>query len=113
MMSPTIIRHSQRERLVENFTTNNAVTRSETMRTVNTRTRGITEGVNLPVNPPVLPMLAKRVIELPPGESWLFEPKWYRFRALIFRDHDEIFIQSRDEKPLGRYFPELLDPIRS
>ena len=58
-------------------------------------------------------MLAKRVSELPSGDDWIFEPKWDGFRALIFRDHDEILIQSRDEKPLNRYFPELLDPLRS
>jgi len=58
-------------------------------------------------------MLAKRVDELPPGEDWIFEPKWDGFRALIFRDKDEILIQSRDEKPLNRYFPELLEPLRS
>jgi ATP-dependent DNA ligase len=58
-------------------------------------------------------MLAKRVDELPPGGGWIFEPKWDGFRALIFWDGDEIFIQSRDEKPLNRYFPELLDPLRS
>lgn len=58
-------------------------------------------------------MLAKRVSELPAGEDWIFEPKWDGFRALVFRDDDEILIQSRDEKPLNRYFPELLDPIRS
>jgi len=52
-------------------------------------------------------MLAKRVEELPPGDDWIFEPKWDGFRALIFRDKDEILIQSRDEKPLNRYFPEL------
>src|SRR3954462_12663758 len=69
--------------------------------------------MNLPVNPPVLPMLAKRVDQLPPGEGWIFEPKWDGFRALIFRDGDEILIQSRDEKSLNRYFPELLDPLRS
>src|SRR6266478_4571570 len=69
--------------------------------------------MNLAVNPPVLPMLAKRVGELPEGENWIFEPKWDGFRALIFRDRDEIFIQSRDAKPLNRYFPELLEPIRS
>jgi ATP-dependent DNA ligase len=71
------------------------------------------ELMNLPVNPPVPPMLAKRVGELPPGETWIFEPKWDGFRALIFRDGDEILIQSRDEKPLNRYFPELLEPLRS
>src|SRR5262245_22405252 len=69
--------------------------------------------MHLPVNPPVLPMLAKRVGELPIGGTWIFEPKWDGFRALIFRDADEILIQSRDEKPLNRYFPELLDPLRS
>jgi ATP-dependent DNA ligase len=58
-------------------------------------------------------MLSKRVAELPVGETWIFEPKWDGFRALVFRDGDEIFIQSRDEKSLNRYFPELLDPIRS
>ena len=58
-------------------------------------------------------MLAKRVSELPAGEDWIFEPKWDGFRALVFRDGDEIQIQSRDEKPLNRYFPELLEPIRS
>jgi len=69
--------------------------------------------VNLKVQPPILPMLAKRVSELPEGEEWIFEPKWDGFRALVFRDGDEILIQSRDEKPLDRYFPELLDPLRS
>ena len=58
-------------------------------------------------------MLAKRVDELPPGDDWIFEPKWDGFRALVFRDGDEIFIQSRDEKPLNRYFPELLEPLHA
>ena len=58
-------------------------------------------------------MLAKRVGELPVGGEWIFEPKWDGFRALVFRDGDEIFIQSRDAKPLNRYFPELLDPLRA
>src|SRR5689334_6801860 len=58
-------------------------------------------------------MLAKRVSELPSGGDWIFEPKWDGFRALVFRDGDEIFIQSRDEKPLNRYFPDLLAPLRS
>jgi ATP-dependent DNA ligase len=69
--------------------------------------------VDLLVNPPLLPMLAKRVGELPADGDWIFEPKWDGFRALIFRDGDEILIQSRDEKPLNRYFPELLNPLRS
>jgi ATP-dependent DNA ligase len=70
-------------------------------------------GVHLPVNPPVLPMLSKRVAELPTDGGWIFEPKWDGFRALIFRDGDEVLIQSRDEKSLNRYFPDLLEPLRS
>src|ERR1700736_3943651 len=58
-------------------------------------------------------MLAKRVDDLPAAGDWVFEPKWDGFRALVFRDRDEILIQSRDEKPLNRYFPELLEPLRS
>ncbi len=69
--------------------------------------------MNLAVNPPILPMLAKRVGELPPGDGWIFEPKWDGFRALVFRDGDEIFIQSRDEKPLNRYFPELVVALKA
>jgi ATP-dependent DNA ligase len=56
-------------------------------------------------------MLAKRADELPAAGAWIFEPKWDGFRALIFRDGDEILLQSRDEKPLNRYFPELLDAL--
>jgi ATP-dependent DNA ligase len=69
--------------------------------------------MDLPVNPPILPMLAKSVGELPVGGTWIFEPKWDGFRALVFRDGDETLIQSRDEKSLNRYFPELLEPLRS
>jgi ATP-dependent DNA ligase len=67
--------------------------------------------MHLPVTPPVLPMLAKRVEELPAGATWIFEPKWDGFRALVFRDGDEVLIQSRDGKSLNRYFPELLEPL--
>src|SRR5271166_4124820 len=56
-------------------------------------------------------MLAKRIDELPAGQSWIFEPKWDGFRALIFRDGDEILIQSRDAKSLNRYFPELIETL--
>jgi ATP-dependent DNA ligase len=69
--------------------------------------------MDLPVNPPILPMLAKLIGELPVGGTWIFEPKWDGFRALVFRDGDEILIQSRDGKSLNRYFPELLEPLRS
>ena len=69
------------------------------------------ENMQLLVNPPVLPMLAKRVGELPEGDQWIFEPKWDGFRALVFRDGDEILIQSRDDKSLNRYFPEVVDTL--
>jgi ATP-dependent DNA ligase len=69
--------------------------------------------MQLPVNPPILPMLSKRIDKLPDGENWIFEPKWDGFRTLIFRDGDEILIQSRDGKSLNRYFPELLKPIET
>jgi ATP-dependent DNA ligase len=69
--------------------------------------------MDLPVNPPILPMLSKRIGELPASGTWIFEPKWDGFRALIFRDGSEVLIQSRDRKSLNRYFPELLDPLRA
>jgi len=68
--------------------------------------------MELAVAPPLPPMLAKRVGAIPSGESWVFEPKWDGFRTLVFRDGDEITLQSRDEKPLERYFPELLEPLK-
>jgi ATP-dependent DNA ligase len=58
-------------------------------------------------------MLAKLVESLPDGEGWLYEPKWDGFRVLVFRDGDEWLMQSRDLKPLNRYFPELESPIKS
>ncbi len=69
--------------------------------------------MDLPVNPPILPMLAKRVGALPPGDQWIFEPKWDGFRTLVFRDGEELFIQSRDEKPLDRYFPDLVETLKT
>jgi ATP-dependent DNA ligase len=69
--------------------------------------------VDLPVQPPILPMLAKRMEKLPSGDGWIFEPKWDGFRALIFRDGDEVLIQSREQKSLNRYFPELIAPLKS
>jgi ATP-dependent DNA ligase len=67
--------------------------------------------VKLAVNPPVEPMLAKRVDAIPEAEGFLFEPKWDGFRALVFRDGSELFLQSRDKKSLNRYFPELVEPL--
>ena len=63
------------------------------------------------MNPPVLPMLAKRIDAIPADGNWIFEPKWDGFRTLVFRDGTEILIQSRDQKPLNRYFPELIEPL--
>lgn len=57
-------------------------------------------------------MLAKRVSDIPEGDAWLFEPKWDGFRTLVFRDGDELLLQSRDTKPFDRYFPELAAPLR-
>lgn len=67
--------------------------------------------MELPVQPPVLPMLAKRTDTIPSSGDWIFEPKWDGFRALIFRDGDELLLQSRDTKPLNRYFPELVEEL--
>jgi ATP-dependent DNA ligase len=69
--------------------------------------------MHLPFEPPLEPMLAKPVDSLPDGEGWLYEPKWDGFRAIVFRDGDEVLIQSRDLKPLDRYFPELAAPLRA
>lgn len=70
--------------------------------------------MDLPVTPPVDPMLAKAAAKVPeaPGQ-WTYEPKWDGFRAIVFRDGDEVMLQSRNGKPLGRYFPELLDALRA
>ncbi len=65
-----------------------------------------------PIEPPIEPMLAKLASELPTGDGWLFEPKWDGFRAIVFRDGDRFYIQSRDLRPLDRYFPELEADLR-
>ncbi|MBA2302258.1 MAG: ATP-dependent DNA ligase [Acidobacteria bacterium] len=62
---------------------------------------------SFPIAPPVEPMLAKVAEELPAGGTFLYEPKWDGFRAIVFRGGREVFIQSRDLRPLDRYFPEL------
>ena len=59
------------------------------------------------IPPPVPPMLAKLAEELPDGANFLYEPKWDGFRAIVFRGANDVFIQSRDLRPLDRYFPEL------
>jgi len=67
--------------------------------------------VRLPFAPPLEPMLSSAADALPEGDGWQFEPKWDGFRTLVFRDRDEIVLQSRDEKPMNRYFPELVAPL--
>src|SRR5437762_4944767 len=67
--------------------------------------------MRLPFAPPLAPMLSTAADALPAGEGWLFEPKWDGFRTLVFRDGDEILLQSRDEKSMNRYFPELEAPL--
>jgi ATP-dependent DNA ligase len=71
------------------------------------------KSVDLPIQPPMLPMLAKRVDAIPTGDAWIFEPKWDGFRAAIFRDRDELLIQSRDGKSLNRYFPEVVEALKA
>src|SRR5215217_2356050 len=67
--------------------------------------------MSLPLQPPLSPMLAKAATEIPVGDGWLFEPKWDGFRCIVFRDGDEIVLGSRNERPLTRYFPELIEPL--
>ena len=68
--------------------------------------------MDLPVLPPIPPMLAKLVGQLPEG-SYSFEPKWDGFRTIVFRDGDEVQLGSRNERPLTRYFPELVEAIKT
>lgn len=69
--------------------------------------------MRLPFQPTLEPMLAKAAADLPEGDGWLYEPKWDGFRAIVFRDGDDVLTQSRDLKPLDRYFPELAEPLRA
>jgi ATP-dependent DNA ligase len=63
--------------------------------------------LDLPLKPPVEPQLARSRVDLPVGEQWCYEPKYDGFRAIVFVDGDECYVQSRSGKPLSRYFPEL------
>ena len=67
--------------------------------------------LSLPLKPPVKPQLARSAKELPEGEGWRYEPKWDGFRTVVFRDGDEVFLQSRNGKPMNRYFPEIVPHI--
>ena len=66
-----------------------------------------------PVELPIKPMLAKLARTIPDGDGWLFEPKWDGFRCIVAREGDDIDLTSRGERPITRYFPELLPPLRA
>src|SRR3954462_12403487 len=72
--------------------------------------------MRLPVMPPVKPMLAKSVKQMPmPAdmpEGLLYEPKWDGFRCIVFRDGDDVELGSRNERPLTRYFPDIVEPVK-
>jgi ATP-dependent DNA ligase len=65
--------------------------------------------LKLPLSPPVQPQLAKSARELPAGDDWCYEPKWDGFRTIVFRDGDEVHLQSRNGRPMNRYFPDVVE----
>jgi ATP-dependent DNA ligase len=65
--------------------------------------------VSLPLSPPLKPQLAKSSRDLPAGDGWCYEPKWDGFRTIVFRDGDEVHLQSRNGKPMNRYFPDIVE----
>jgi len=69
--------------------------------------------MTLPLSPPVLPQLARSAKELPEGEQWCYEPKWDGFRTIVFRDGHDVRLQSRNGRPMNRYFPEVVEQVRA
>src|SRR3712207_4256215 len=69
--------------------------------------------MDLPLLPPVKPMLAKAVTTVPTAEDMYYEPKWDGFRCIVFRDGDEVELGSRNERPLTRYFPEVVEAVKA
>jgi ATP-dependent DNA ligase len=69
--------------------------------------------VPLPLKPPIKPQLARAAKELPEGDGWRFEPKWDGFRTIVFRDGAEVYLQSRNGKPMNRYFPEVIPQVQA
>ena len=65
--------------------------------------------MSLPLSPPIQPQLAKSARDLPPGEGWCYEPKWDGFRTIVFRDGDDVHLQSRNGRPMNRYFPDIVE----
>jgi ATP-dependent DNA ligase len=68
--------------------------------------------MTLPFEPPIQPQLAKTAKDLPDGDGWVYEPKYDGFRTIVFRDGDDVYLQSRNGKPMNRYFPEVVESIR-
>jgi ATP-dependent DNA ligase len=69
--------------------------------------------VPLPISPPIKPQLARPAKELPTGDGWRYEPKWDGFRTVVFREGDDVYLQSRNGKPMNRYFPEVIPQVLS
>jgi ATP-dependent DNA ligase len=68
--------------------------------------------VALPLSPPVLPQLARSAKELPEGDEWCYEPKWDGFRTIVFREGDDVRLQSRNGRPMNRYFPDVVEQVK-
>jgi ATP-dependent DNA ligase len=68
--------------------------------------------VALPLKPPVQPQLARSAKDLPEGDEWMYEPKWDGFRTIVFRDGEDIRLQSRNGRPMNRYFPDVVEQVR-
>ncbi|MBD0281327.1 MAG: ATP-dependent DNA ligase [Thermoleophilaceae bacterium] len=66
----------------------------------------------LPLAPPIQPQLARSANDLPAGDGWCFEPKWDGFRTIVFRDGADVHLQSRNGRPMNRYFPDVIDQVR-
>ena len=67
--------------------------------------------MSLPLKPPVKPQLAKSARELPEGDAWCYEPKFDGFRTIVFRDGDDVQLQSRNGRPMNRYFPDVVEQV--
>jgi ATP-dependent DNA ligase len=67
--------------------------------------------MSLPLKPPIKPQLAKSAKELPEGDQWRYEPKFDGFRTIVFRDGDDVQLQSRNGRPMNRYFPEIVEQV--
>src|SRR5262252_313046 len=64
------------------------------------------------IKPPLAPMEARTAQEIPAGDNWQYEPKWDGFRCIAFRDHNHIYLQSKNGRPLARYFPDVAEALK-